>query len=82
MASGRPIIAPNTPDLMEILVHEKNSLLVEPGDESSFIQAIKKIQNDNNFSVKLATEAKIQMGSNSWKKRAERIIKFCIQQMN
>ena len=82
MASGRPIIAPNTPDLVELLEHEKNALLVEPGNESNFIEVIKIIQNDNNFSVKLAMEAKVQMGSNSWKKRAERIIKFCIQHIN
>jgi len=82
MASNRPIIAPNTPDLVELLKHEKNALLVEPGDEQAFQKAIIRIQKETDFSNKLALLAKEQMSSNTWVKRAKRIIEYCETQLN
>jgi glycosyltransferase involved in cell wall biosynthesis len=82
MASGRPIIAPNSADLRELLIHNKNALLVEPGNSTEFIEAINCLYNDRDLSNELAREAKQQMNSNSWKKRAESILSYCIDRMS
>jgi len=82
MASGRPIIAPNTPDLVELLMHEKNALLVDPEDEKAFIESILRIKNDDELSSNISRLAKDQMKSNTWQLRANRIFKFCQEKIN
>ncbi|MEL6866159.1 MAG: glycosyltransferase, partial [Bacteroidota bacterium] len=43
LASGRPILAANTPDIKEILHHRENAMLVEPDHLTSSVQALKEL---------------------------------------
>ena len=41
LAAGRPIVAPDLPDLREVLRHNENALLVPPDDVDAAAAAIR-----------------------------------------
>ena len=43
MALSRAIIAPDQPNIREVLTHGENGLLFQPGDETSFIAALQRL---------------------------------------
>jgi glycosyltransferase involved in cell wall biosynthesis len=77
LKSGRPIIAPRTPDLLEILEHERNAILVNPGNIHDFVSAIQLLRSDKKFAEKIANQGKIEMEKSTWLDRATRILSFC-----
>lgn len=77
LKSGRPIIAPRTPDLLEILEHERNAILVNPGNIHDFVSAIQRLKSDKKLAEKIANQGKIEMEKSSWLDRATRILSFC-----
>jgi len=45
-AAGMPLVATNVPGCREVVIHEKNGLLVEPGDTAALVAAVSKLLND------------------------------------
>jgi glycosyltransferase involved in cell wall biosynthesis len=46
MAAGLPVIAPDQPNLREVLQHEREALLVQPGDGAALLAACQRLVSD------------------------------------
>ena len=75
MCSDRLIIASDLPSIKEIL-NEKNALFCKPGDVQDLFQKINLAFGDTELREKLSRQALLDVKEFSWKKRAEKIIKF------
>jgi len=73
MASGRPIVASNLPSLREVLRHEGNALLVEPGNPQALTAGVLRIKEDPALGRRLAAQATEDVQAFTWARRAERL---------
>jgi glycosyltransferase involved in cell wall biosynthesis len=73
MASGRPIVASDLPSIREVLVHERNALLVPPGNPQALTAAIRRLKDDRDLGAALAARARDDVSEYTWEKRAERL---------
>jgi glycosyltransferase involved in cell wall biosynthesis len=73
MASGRPVVASDLPSIREILEHERNALLVPPGDARALAAAVERLLRDPELSAKLAARAFEDVKAYSWDRRAQAI---------
>ena len=74
MASGKPIIASNHDVIKEILVNERNSLLVEPDNISQWCNAIEKLESDSKLGYSLGKIAKDDVRKFTWLERSKMIL--------
>jgi glycosyltransferase involved in cell wall biosynthesis len=81
LAAGRPILAPDLPDLREILVDRVNALLVAPGDVVSAVAAVKELLSDSELAGRLARAALHSAAGLTWDARAEKIERFILRRM-
>ncbi len=79
LAAGRPIIAPDLPDMREVLSHDHNALLVPPGDEVAAAEAISRVIDQPTLARRLAAAALQTSQGLTWDARAERILAFLEQ---
>ena len=75
MASGVPIVASRIASVQEIL-SDDNSCLVEANDAQKLALGIKKVVASEEYSKKIAVQARIDVMDHTWLKRAERVINF------
>jgi glycosyltransferase involved in cell wall biosynthesis len=75
LASGRPIIAGNIPTIREILTHEHDALLVEPGDPQAWMAAIDHLRGDRSLARRISENAKRLAPTFSWQNRAKGIVR-------
>jgi glycosyltransferase involved in cell wall biosynthesis len=73
MASGRPIVASDLPSLREVLRHDENALLVEPGNPQALVAGIQRIKDDAPLGPRLAAQARADVAQFTWARRAERL---------
>jgi glycosyltransferase involved in cell wall biosynthesis len=73
MASGRPIVASDLPSLREVLRHEENALLAEPGNPQALVAGIRRIKDDAALGQRLAAQAQADVAQFTWARRAERL---------
>lgn len=73
MASGRPVVASDLPSIREVLTHEKNALLVPPGDPQALAGAIERLLRDPGLGRILAANALEDVKAYSWDARAASI---------
>lgn len=73
MASGRPILAGDTPDVRELLKHEENAFLCRPDCLSSLIVGITTLMNDTKLAGRLAATALADSRDLTWNARAHKI---------
>jgi glycosyltransferase involved in cell wall biosynthesis len=76
MASRTPIISTDLPQIREVLINDKNAVLVEPDNLDRFIEAIPRIAQDTTLGKQLGEQAFIDVQQYDWKSRAHRIIEF------
>jgi glycosyltransferase involved in cell wall biosynthesis len=76
LAAGRPIIAPDLPDMREVLVHDHNALLVPTGDDDAAERAVTRVLGEPGLAQRLAAAAKKTSEGLTWNARAERILSF------
>ena len=74
MAYGKPVLASNLPVIREILQHEYNALLFEPGDAKSLAQAIIRLLSAPKLAEKLGKSACHDVQKYTWVCRAQRIV--------
>ena len=74
MAAGVPIAGTRLPSVGEVLVHERNALLVEPGDPSALAAAIRRLVSDRSLAERLAAQAQRDVQQFGWANRAARIL--------
>lgn len=76
LAAGRPIVAPDLPDLREVLHHQENALLVPPDDVEASADAVRSAVFDRALSEKLGSGARRDAVQFTWRARAERLSVF------
>lgn len=77
MALKKCIIAPNTPNIRDLLDNDKTGLLFTPEDPSSLSKLLEKALTDTSFRKRIALNAHIKaMHSMSWNNIAERVLTF------
>ncbi len=74
VAIGRPIVAPDLPDVGEILNNRENALLVEPDSPDKSSEAIKDILNSPTLAETISENSLKTADSLTWESRAARII--------
>jgi glycosyltransferase involved in cell wall biosynthesis len=73
MASGRPILAGETPDVMEVLKHRENAFLCRPDDVDALVAAIGTATGDSELAARLAATALADSRWFTWSARARKI---------
>jgi len=73
MASGRPIVASNTPSILEIL-NNKNALFAEADNPNSFGEKINYVLDNPEKVLVLWERAQEEVEKYTWKNRARKII--------
>lgn len=76
LMAGRPIVASDLPSLREVLTDGDNALLVNPGEARNYLQAIRRILNNDDLKEKLASNALKTSRNYSWESRAGKIIEY------
>jgi glycosyltransferase involved in cell wall biosynthesis len=75
MAARKAIISSDYPAFREILVDEKNCLLVSPKDSSQWVEALQRMESSPDLRAQLATQAFEDFSSRySWRKRADTVL--------
>lgn len=75
MALGRAIVAPDQPNIREVLAHGENALLFQPGDEAGFRLALAALVNDRALRARIGAAAArtVEEAPFTWAHNAERI---------
>jgi glycosyltransferase involved in cell wall biosynthesis len=74
MASGRPIVASNINGISELVTHEKEGLLTQPGNVNQLVEAIITLIKDDGLRTKLGRNARRTVQDrNDWKKVAAEV---------
>jgi glycosyltransferase involved in cell wall biosynthesis len=76
LAAGRPIVAPDLPDVREVLHHEENALLVPPDNVEAAAAAIRLAVSHQPVTEKLGYAARQNAAYFTWQARAERFSTF------
>ncbi|MEZ5977139.1 MAG: glycosyltransferase family 4 protein [Planctomycetota bacterium] len=76
MAAGLPTVAPDQPNLREVLVHERESLLFPPGDERALSESLRRLVRDGELRTRLGTEARRRIDAQglTWRANARRVL--------
>ncbi|MCB2106409.1 MAG: glycosyltransferase family 4 protein [Rhodobacteraceae bacterium] len=76
LALGKPVIAPDQPNLREILTHEDNALLFDPHDDASLGVALTRLLRDPDLRARLGTSAKATISRRglTWDDNARRVV--------
>ena len=73
MAAGRAIVASDLPAIREVLTHDENAWLVEPGSAAALAVGLQRLADDRPLAERLARAAFEGAGAYTWAKRAERL---------
>lgn len=75
MAAGRAIVAPDQPNIREVLGHERDALLFPPGDARAFHTAIARLCRDEPLRRRLGAGARATLEARdySWDANAARV---------
>ncbi|HVF44249.1 MAG TPA: glycosyltransferase family 4 protein [Pyrinomonadaceae bacterium] len=76
MAAGRALVTSNVGAIPEVLRHEENALLVEPGSVAELAGAITRLLNDKALAERLGSAARRDVQGYSWEARVERVLAF------
>ncbi|HVC61650.1 MAG TPA: glycosyltransferase family 4 protein [Acetobacteraceae bacterium] len=75
MAAGRAIVAPDQPNIREILTHERTALLFDPTNDTAMWAAVARLLADGSLRQKLGDAARetIQQRDYTWLGNANRV---------
>ncbi|KAB2877821.1 glycosyltransferase family 4 protein [bacterium] len=76
LAASKPIIAPNLPDISEILKHQETAVLVDPDNFEDTITKLKELLNDTLLQSQLSEKCRETAKKFTWSARAEKIEDF------
>jgi glycosyltransferase involved in cell wall biosynthesis len=78
MALGRAIVAPDQPNIREVLQHERNAVLFDPGREGAFAAAVQRLAADPELRQRLASAAArtIRQREMTWLQNARRVVEL------
>lgn len=81
LAAGRALVAPRAPDTAELLQHDRNAVLVPPGEVPALVAALRELAADPARRDRLATAAGETAAHLTWDARAARIDAFLAQRL-
>jgi len=75
LAVGLPIIAPDLPNIREVLRNDDNALLFAEGNPQDFVHCLSRMTNDAGLRTRLAASAAATIAKQglTWRHNAERI---------
>jgi glycosyltransferase involved in cell wall biosynthesis len=73
MASHRPILAGDTPDIRELLTHKQNAFLCRPDCLDDLVAGITELMADTTLAARLSNQALADSADLTWDARAHRI---------
>jgi glycosyltransferase involved in cell wall biosynthesis len=76
LAAGRPILAPATPDVVELLRDRQNACLIPPGDVDAAAAALSRLLSDPSLRDRLAQGARDSSEHLTWDARASKLAGF------
>jgi glycosyltransferase involved in cell wall biosynthesis len=78
MAASRAIVAPDQPNIREILEHERTALLFDPAVPDAMWQAVRRLIDDSELRLRLgaAARAELERQNWTWRGNAERITRW------
>lgn len=76
LAAARPVLAPIAPDTAELLIHEKNALLVEPDDVDAACCGLDRLSSDVTLRQALGAAAQALAADLTWEARGAKILAF------
>jgi phosphatidylinositol alpha-mannosyltransferase len=76
MACGVPVIASKVPGYASVLSHEKEGLLVEPGDKDSLARAILELARDGLLRAEMGKNGLVKAEKYSWEHVADRVLAY------
>ena len=78
MALGRAIVAPDQPNLREILKPDIDALLFDPADETSFFSSLERLSRDADLRARLGAAARrsVEETPFTWAENARRVEMF------
>ena len=81
LALGRVVLAPDQPNLREVLTHGENAWLFDPSEPGAMQRAIERLLNDVDARQRLALAAlnTIQERELTWERNAERVLELARQ---
>lgn len=79
MASGRPILAGDTPDIREVLTHRENAFLCAPDSVESLVGGIGALAGDAALRERLAAAALEGSAGLTWSARADKIARAVVE---
>jgi glycosyltransferase involved in cell wall biosynthesis len=82
LATGRPIIAPSTPDVSEVLEDRRNAVLLPPDDLEAAVVRIRDLQNDPLERERISAAAVLDAAKYTWEGRAARVMEFIERRRN
>lgn len=76
MAAGRAIVAPDQPNIREILTHEENALLFDPAHDDALWAAVMRLAGDAGLRARLGAAARASLirADHTWAGNARRIL--------
>lgn len=72
LAAGRSIVAPDQPDMRELLIHQKNALLLEPDNACENARVLGELLENDALQNKLSENAAELAKSLTWEERANK----------
>jgi glycosyltransferase involved in cell wall biosynthesis len=80
MAAGCAIVAPDQPNIREVLVHGENALLFNPDQPGAMWTAIRQLANDPALRERLgeAARARIAQAEYTWRGNADRVVAWAM----
>jgi glycosyltransferase involved in cell wall biosynthesis len=83
LALGRAIVAPDKPNIREILEHERNALLFPAGDTAAMALAVERMCRDPALRERLGSAARATIAARdlTWAANARRIVELAGQQL-
>lgn len=81
MALGRAIVAPDQPNIREILTNKKDGLLFDPTDKTSIGAGVRNLVTDVALRNRLASAARdtVRQRDLTWRRNAERVLLLASQ---
>jgi glycosyltransferase involved in cell wall biosynthesis len=76
MAAGLAVVAPDQPNLREVLTHGEDALLVSPGDGAALVEACGRLVAEGALRARLGREARASLERQdlTWRGNVRRVL--------
>jgi glycosyltransferase involved in cell wall biosynthesis len=74
IAAGVPVVATDLPSIREVLHHDENAWLVEPGSAEALAKGIARVLQNDDLQTKMSVEARRSAKKYTWEQRTGAIL--------